>query len=234
MGLNSRRRTRLVAFTALGVLGTLAAVVYLRYSTLLKIAPPRFVIQPPQPPQWSAAWKHDRRRQPVLAKSAPSEDQIEVYKAFLKSYGTGSKWRLNVGNRTTTLEISEDDIRGCLAGLEPEPSSNFSAIHRLSSEMFRREKVQLVDAEQQQSLVSRTDPSRTIHEGESVDKAVEIAFSAGLLELSEVVFSVGRSFAVMEFSFSCGTLCGHGGTLVFERSGQEWKRSERSCHSYIN
>jgi hypothetical protein len=100
--------------------------------------------------------------------------------------------------------------------------------------MFRREKVQLVDAEQQQSLVTRTDPSRTIREGESVDKAVAMAFSVALLELSEVVFSVGRVFAVMEFSFSCGMLCGHGGTLVFERSGQEWKRSERSCHSYIN
>jgi hypothetical protein len=215
----------------------MAAVVYLRYSTLLEIAPPRFVIRPPQapqPPQWSAAWKHDRRSQPVLAKSAPSEDQVDVYRAFLNSYGTGSKGRLNVGCRTTTLEISEDDIRGCLTGLEPESSSDFYAIHRLSPEMFRREKIQLVDAEQQQSLVSKTDPSRTIREGESVDKAVKIAFSAGLLELSEVVFSDGRVFAVMEFRFSCGTLCGHGGTLVFERSGREWKRSERSCHSYIN
>jgi len=119
MGLNSRRRTRLAVFIALGLLGIVAAVVYLRYSTLLEIAPPRFVIRPPQapqPPQWSAAWKHDRRRQPVLAKSAPSEDQIEVYRAFLNSYGTGGKGRLNVGNRTTTLEISEDDIRGCPYG----------------------------------------------------------------------------------------------------------------------
>lgn len=132
------------------------------------------------------------------------------------------------------LEISEDDIRGCLTGLEPESSSDPYAIHRFWPEMFSREKVQLVDAEQQQSLVSRTDPSHAIREGESVDKAVEIAISAGLLELSEVVFSIGRVFAVMEFSFSCGALCGHGGTLVFERSGQEWKRSERSCHSYVN
>jgi hypothetical protein len=135
--------------------------------------------------------------------------------------------RLHLRFRKTTSGVA-------LTGLEPESSSDFYAIHRLSPEMFRREKVQLVDAEQQQSLVTRTDPSRTIREGESVDKAVAMAFSVALLELSEVVFSVGRVFAVMEFSFSCGMLCGHGGTLVFERSGQEWKRSERSCHSYIN
>lgn len=105
MGLNSRRRTRVEVFIALGLLGTMAAVVYRRYSTLMEIAPLRFVIRPPeapQPPRWSAAWKFDRRSQPVLAKSAPSEEQVEVYRAFLNSYGAGSKGRLNVGNRTTT------------------------------------------------------------------------------------------------------------------------------------
>lgn len=234
MGLNSRTLRCLGAFTALGLLGTIAAVVYLRYSTLLAISPPRFVIRPPKPPQWSPAWKRDLHRRIVLAKSVPSQDQIEVYHAFLIGYGTGSKWRLNVGNRTTPLDISEDDIRGCLTGLEPEPSSDLSAIHQFSSEVFRTDKVRLVESEQQRSIVSRTDPSHTIPEGESVDTAVEIAFSAGLLEMSEVVFSIGHSFAVMQFRFSCGSLCGNGGTLVFDRSGQKWKRSERSCHSYIN
>jgi hypothetical protein len=132
------------------------------------------------------------------------------------------------------LEISEDDIRGCLTGLEPEPSSDMSAIHRLSREMFGSEDIEMVDSDRQQRLISETDPSRTIRKGMAVDSAVENAFSAGLLELSEVVFAVGRGFAVMEFGFSCGSLCGHGGTLVFERSGQEWKRSDRSCHSYVN
>jgi hypothetical protein len=210
------------------------AAVFLRYSTLPEITPSRLLTRPPRPPQWSAAWKHNRRGKPVLAKSALSEDQIEVYKAFLKSYGAGGGGHLNVGNRTMPLEISEDDIRGCLTGLGPEPSSDMSATHRLSREVFRSEDIQLVDSAQQQTLISETDQSRTIREGSSVDSAVESAFSAGLLKLSEVVFAVGRGFAVMEFSFFCGSLCGHGGTLVFERSGQEWKRSDRSCHSYVN
>src|SRR5579862_5812280 len=98
MGLNSRRLSCLAAFTALGIFGTIAAVVYLRYSTLLEISPPQFVIRPPKPTQWSAAWKRNRRGPLVLAKSGPSEDQVEVYKAFLNGYGTGSKWRLNLGN----------------------------------------------------------------------------------------------------------------------------------------
>src|ERR1035438_9709435 len=104
MGLNSRRRICLAAFAALALLGTIAAI-FLRYSTLPEIAPSRLLIRPPQPPEWSAAWKHDWRGKPVLAKSL-SEDQIEVYRAFLKSYGTVGGGRLNVGNRTIPLEIS--------------------------------------------------------------------------------------------------------------------------------
>jgi hypothetical protein len=231
MGLNSRRPSWLAASVVLAVFAALAAVGYLRYATSPEIVPPRFVIRPPQPPQWSAAWKRDRRNQPVLAKSEPSEDQIEVYKAFLTFYAAG---RLKLGNRTMPLEVSEDDIRGCLTGLEPEPSSDMSVIHRLSPEMFRGEKIKLVDAQAQLSLVAEADPGRTIREGLPVDEAVENAFSAGLLRLSEVVFAVGRKFAVMQFNFSCGSLCGQGGTWVFERSGEEWTRSDRSCHGYVN
>jgi hypothetical protein len=160
--------------------------------------------------------------------------QYKCYAAFVNAYTGGGKRRLNVGNRTTPLDISEDEIRGCLAGLEPEPSTDFSAIHRLSPATFKMEKVELVGAEQQQALVSRSDRSRTVAKGESVDKAVENAVSAGLLELSEVVFAVGRGLTVMKFRFSCGTLCGQGGPLVLGRSGHEWKRSERSCHSHVN
>jgi hypothetical protein len=118
--------------------------------------------------------------------------------------------------------------------LKPEPLAEISGIHRLTPALFEGDKVRIVDAARQALLIAKVDPSRTIRDGKSVNDAVETAFSAGLLELSEVAFATGRQFAVMNFSFSCGGLCGHGGTLVFERTGQEWKRSDRSCSSYVN
>jgi hypothetical protein len=169
-----------------------------------------------------------------LAKSTLSEDQVAVYRAFLRSYGAGGRERFNVGNLTTPLEIADADTSGCLEGLKPEPLAEISGIHRLTPALFEGDKVRIVDAARQALLIAKVDPSRTIRDGKSVNDAVETAFSAGLLELSEVAFATGRQFAVMNFSFSCGGLCGHGGTLVFERTGQEWKRSDRSCSSYVN
>lgn len=222
-----------MAAFGLGLLG-IVSLAYFRLFAISTITAPRFVIRPPAPKEWSADWNKGRSARPFLAKSKLSEDQIAVYRAFLKSYGADSRERLNVGSLTTPLEISDSDMRGCLEGLKPEPLAKISGIHRLTPAVFGSGRVRLVDADRQELLIARVDPSRTIREGKSVDDAVESAFSAGLLELSEVAFATDRRFAVMKFSFSCGDLCGQGGTLVFERSGQEWKRSDRSCSSYVS
>jgi hypothetical protein len=223
-----------VAAIAVGLPGIMG-VAYFWPSTIPTIRARRFAIRPPQIKEWSAGWNKGQHAKPFLAnKSTLSEDQVAVYRAFMKSYGAGGRERFNVGNLTRPLEIADADMRACLKGLKPEPLAEISGIHRLTPAVFGSEKVRIVDAARQALLIAKVDPSRTIRDGKSVDDAVETAFSAGLLELSEVAFAIDRQFAVMNFSFSCGGLCGHGGTLVFERSGQEWKRSDRNCSSYVS
>jgi len=234
MTANSQLLRRVAAFIALSLLATVAAAAYHRYSIFLESPAPRSAIRPPQPPRWSTAWKPNHRSKPELATSASSEEQVAVYRTFLDSYGAGSQGRLNLSRQTTPLEISGDDIQGCLTGLEAEPGTDFSVVHRFSRDQFDPRRVRLVDAERQKSAVSKNNPSRTIGDDKSVDRAVDEAFSAALLELSEVAFATGRDFAVLNFRFSCGSLCGNAGTLIFERFGRDWKRSERACYTYVN
>jgi hypothetical protein len=94
--------------------------------------------------------------------------------------------------------------------------------------------LKLVDLEQQVSTVRKNDPSITIRSGEAVQYAVEAAFASGLLQLSEIAFDRARQYAVLEFSFSCGMLCGHGGTLVFKKVDDRWRAANRRCSSWIS
>jgi hypothetical protein len=104
----------------------------------------------------------------------------------------------------------------------------------VSSEVADRGHVRLVDPERQASTVERNDPSRKIRDGESVEDAVKGAFASGLLQVSEIAFDRNHRYAVMRFSFSCGMLCGHGGTMVFEKRKGEWKPTKRRCGFWIS
>jgi len=109
-------------------------------STIPAITAPRSAIRPPQIKEWSADWNRGQPAKPFLAKSTLSEDQVAVYRAFLKSYGAGGRESFKVGNLTTPLEIADADMRGCLEGLKPEPlqRSPGSIDSRLRSSEARR------------------------------------------------------------------------------------------------
>ena len=106
--------------------------------------------------------------------------------------------------------------------------------HPLSPEVVKGSNAILVDPERQAAAVRSNDPSGKIRGGESVEDAVKTAFASGLLEISEIAFDTGRRYAVLSFSFSCGMLCGHSGTVVFEKVKDRWKRSKRRCNFSIS
>jgi len=176
------------------------------------------------------------REKPAVAKAPLTADEIAVYNAFLNFYDNGSPGVRNLGNRTTLLELSEGDKKDCLSGLQLQLSpASPRTVHVLEAEMFEGKNVRLVDPKQQNALVRKNDPSRAIfRQGKSVNDAVESAFANGLLEISEIAFDSTRQFAVMSYSFFCGGLCGHGGPLVFQRTGEGWKASQRRCGTWIS
>ena len=70
--------------------------------------------------------------------------------------------------------------------------------------------------------------------GEPVKDAVENAFSTALFSISEIAFDKDRQFAVVSYRFWCGSLCGHGATLVFQKIKGEWRNANRNCSSWIS
>ena len=171
---------------------------------------------------------------PALSNRPLSAEQNEVYKAFLSSYTNGSKSNhLNLGNRTILLDLSE--IGNCLKGIEFESAETVSStVHEFDSQSALPADVTLVDPKKQNSEVKENDPDRTMRQGKSVDQAVESAFASGLLSLSEIAFDKTHQYAVMSYSFVCGGLCGHGGTVIFQKVGGKWKPTYPPCRSWIS
>jgi hypothetical protein len=91
-----------------------------------------------------------------------------------------------------------------------------------------------VDPEKQHKAIEESDPNNAIRRGQDVKIAVDAGFTAGLLTLSEVAFDKKHQHAAMSFSFVCGGLCGHGGTIVFKKENGKWKESKRQCSSWIS
>jgi hypothetical protein len=166
----------------------------------------------------------------------PSADQIAVYRSFLASYATGAAGPVNLGNRTIPLELPDSDIRdGCLKGIVLlELASLRSGSQPLTPEVVDETNVRLVDPEHQASAVKTSDPSLAIHNGAPVEDAVRAASASGLLQVSGIAFDRKRRYGVMAFGFSCGELCGHGGTLVFEKAHGQWRRVKRGCRVWVS
>ncbi len=177
----------------------------------------------------------DENRKPRLGKAPLTADAIAVYRAFLAQYDNGAPGQVNLADRTVALEVSEHD-QGCVKGIEFEDLAEAqSRIHRLSPDVFaENKKVRLVDPKVQMAEVKRNDPGEAIRRGKRVEDAVGAGFAAGYLELSEIAFDKSHRQAVLTYGFYCGALCGHGGILVFENVGGQWKRSKRVCSEWIS
>jgi hypothetical protein len=174
------------------------------------------------------------QQQPTLSQTPLTTEQVAVYRAFLHSYNNGSNAKLNLSIATVLPDLTDlKSGTGCLKGISLQPQTP-PAVHRFSSD-FDSANVKLVDPDIQSKRVRENDPSNAIRKGGSVDDAVSAGFAAGLLTLSEIVFDKTGKYAVMSFSFVCGGLCGHGGTIVFEKTNDEkWRNTNRSCSSWIS
>ncbi len=164
-------------------------------------------------------------------------DEVAIYRAVLRDYASNPSEQLNVSVRTFPLGpshrgLSDDE---CLKGIQLENLSiASSSFHNLPPEVLVRKGMRLVDQNQQAKTVHANDPSKTIGEGKSVDKAVRDAFATGLFSMSEIAFDKEHRHAVVSYSFRCGSLCGHGAMLIFEKIGNEWKKTDRHCGSWIS
>jgi hypothetical protein len=186
----------------------------------------------------------DEAPRPKVSKDPLTADQIAVYKAVLKDYVRGSDASLNVADKTEALELSGPfSDEDCGKGLKWERSgAPDSVVHQLDRAVTLGAKMVLVDADAQQKKVEENDPQklmkRAIDGGERVtdkdlDSTLKQAFATGLFTFSEILFDNGHSHAMVQYSFFCGRLCGHGGMLILKKAGQKWKISKR-CGTWIS
>jgi hypothetical protein len=108
------------------------------------------------------------------------------------------------------------------------------SFHQLPADVLPGKGMKLVDPKKQTRIVHSNDPSNTIRKGEPVKDAVENAFSTALFSISEIAFDKDRQFAVVSYRFRCGSLCGNGSTVVFEKIKGEWRNANRNCGSWIS
>jgi hypothetical protein len=175
-------------------------------------------------------------RKPTLSKDPLTAERIAVYQGFLRFYAKGGDTVLYVADTTDWLDLADlkqdEECSRSFGHLEfDEPKQSNPVVHRLDSSLVGAGRIALVDSAHQSEKVKENDPSKTIREGKSVDRAVSDAVASGLLSLTEIAFDKHHSRAVMGFSFYCGRLCGNGAVVVLKRVGRKWKVKESCAES---
>ena len=175
---------------------------------------------------------------PVKATTPLSADEVAIYNAVLRHYSGNQDAALNVSQTTYPLDPGSpmSGLQGaeCLKGIQLENlSTASSSFHELPPEVLPGKRMKFVDPKKQARVVHSNDPGHTIRRGQSVKDAVETAFSTALFSMSEIAFDKEHRFGVVSYRFWCGSLCGNGSTLVFEKVNGEWRNAERSCGAWI-
>jgi hypothetical protein len=178
-------------------------------------------------------------RKPTKSTESLTADEIAIYRAVLQRNApdnSGAPGTLNVSATTYPLDPSSPlSDSGCLKDIQPDNLATASrSFHELSQDILPNNVARLVDPKRQKKIVHDNDPSKTMREGKSVDTAVKDAFGTALFSLSEIAFDEERTHAVVSYSFWCGSLCGNGATWVFEKVGNEWKKTDRNCGDWIS
>jgi len=185
---------------------------------------------------WLAVGQEPPNAKPKVSDSPLTAEQLAVYRVVLHGWMDNEVQTIHLAAETVPLEASgPTGAEDCEKGLNLEPASP-AVVHRFRKEdlpQLGRSKIGLVDAEKQSKEVADNDPEKTIHRGLSIEDAVRNGFAHGLVTLSEIRFDKEHKFAVVSYSFVCGSLCGNGGTMVVEKRDGAWTRKSR-CREWIS
>ncbi len=171
-------------------------------------------------------------REIAVSKIPLTPEQNQIYAGFLDSFLSSAKEVRNLSDKTFPLAIRSADERGpCLGGVQRDESSGAGqTVHLLAEEIARGRSLKMVD----ENKIKLKDPEEGMKNGESVESAVREGFDSGVLSLSEIVFDKTHRYAIFQFRYVCGPLCGRGGTIVFEKVGEQWKDSKRRCSLWVS
>ena len=168
-----------------------------------------------------------------------SADEVAIYRAVLQQYSSKEGGNLHVSG--TTYPLNPDSPTSgcaapdCLKGIQLVDLATAShSSHDLPPDVLTGSGMVIVDPKKQAKIVHSNDPSSTIRKGKSVENAVADAFAAALFSMSEIAFDKEHHFGAVSYHFWCGSLCGNGSTIVFEKINGEWKNANRNCGGWIS
>lgn len=183
------------------------------------------------------AAQSDEATKPTVSKEPLSDERVAVYRDFLANWMGTEIGNVNLAIQTMPLEKDwAGDPEGCRKGLELEPIAVGETHYFRAVDGWKigGEKLRLVVPEvQEEEIKQQSDPGMGIRKGQSVDEAVANGFRNGLFTFSEIQFDKKHEHAILKFSFHCGSLCGHGGTVVLTKSKDGWKQSGE-CGRWIS
>jgi hypothetical protein len=179
------------------------------------------------------------KNKPLKATTPLSADEVTIYKAVLQQYSSKEAGNLHVSS--TTYPFNPDSPTSglaapdCLKGIQLESLATVShSFHDLTPDVLTGNGMALVDPKKQAKIVHSNDPSDTIRKGKSVENAVTDAFTMALFSMSEIAFDKEHHFAVVTYTFWCGSLCANGSTIVFEKIDGVWKNANRNCGGWVS
>lgn len=179
------------------------------------------------------------RKKPSLNHTPMSPDEIAIYTAVIQGWLSNDRAHLYVSVRTFPLD--PDSPAGglsecpCLEGISISSMVSAStSFHELTIDILPARNSHLVDPKRHALIVSANDPDKRMGKGMTVDTAVKEAFKTGLFSISEIAFDQEHRHALVSYGFWCGSLCGSGATVVFEKVGDQWKRTDRACAGWIS
>jgi hypothetical protein len=163
-------------------------------------------------------------------------EELVIYKHVFAGWMGGGKSPLNLADLTSTLSLEEgSEGKACARGLEME-AFDPAVVHRIRPEdlaQLGRARLQLVEREAQQKQVEDNDPSKEIRNGKPIGDAVTNGFAHGYAWVSEIRFDQSHTHAVVAYGFHCGSLCGNGGSAIFEKVNGEWKLKSK-CGNWVS
>jgi hypothetical protein len=176
---------------------------------------------------------------PKVSETPLNSDQLAVYKAVLDEWAPGNHAAIDLSMLTESLgRTGEGDAGGCFKGHRIEDVAP-GVVHRIRNQdlpSLGTLRLRLVDPEEQAGEVKANDPQNAVFEGrgaKDIDKTVNNAFAHGMFTLGEIHFDKTHTYALVFYSFWCGSLCGHGNTLVMKKMDGKWRRI-KMCGGWIS
>ena len=177
-------------------------------------------------------WAKPARRAVLMTK-----DERDLYAALLDLYVpvfrklTGTPPFINLANATTPLDVGREvkENKECLRRIIlNDLKRTIRQVHALDANLVSGQDLRLVDSTQQSAILG------AISHGMSATTSGQLTLEANLLQLSEIALDKTHGFAAIRYTFSCGNVCGRGGIVIFEKSGDEWRESDRQCVGWIS